>query len=247
MKKARYGGMAGPLVDPVEFLARATANHRQKGIFPYCDACGEVVHLYGVHTPNPQTTSRFDHPNMPDGADPLDDCILADRNPRFRGMQSDGYDDARGKVLRAQFFEPEFLAQAYAFCLNLCRARNIPPDLFRATLRRADKKRIWSYVGIPLWAVPYILLTLENFQATSKNGQEYGFHFVFQKPRGSGGTGIAALWSSQKGCKISKVFSDNGSPVRTGDNPYPVSEVAFVDMAGDSSWVTPALLRALIP
>ena len=247
MEKARYGGMAGPLVDPVEFLVRATANYKQKGIYPYCDACGEVVHLYGVHTPNPQTTSRFDHPNMPDGADPLDDCVLADRNPRFRGLQPDGFDDARGKVLRAQFFDPIFLAQAYTFCRNLCRRNNLQRYQFHSMLVRADQKRIWSYVGIPLWAVPYILLTLENFQATSKKGQDYGFHFVFQKPRGSGGTGISALWSSRKICKISKVFSDNGSPVKTGDNPYPVSESAFVEMAGDSSWVTPALLRALIP
>lgn len=247
MDRARYGSVNGPLVAPAEFCTRATANHKQKGIYPYCDACHEVVHLYGVNTPNSQISARFDHPNMPDDADPLDDCVLANRNPRFRGMQPDGFDDARGKVIRAQFFEPAFLAQAYAFCLNLCRARNIPADLFQATLRRADKKRIWSYVGIPLWAVPYILLTLENFQATSKSGQEYGFHFVFRKPRGSGGTGISALWLSKNGCKISKVFSDNGNPVRTGDNPYPVSESAFVQMAGDSSWITPALLRALVP
>jgi hypothetical protein len=162
-------------------------------------------------------------------------------------MQPDGYDDARGKVLRAQFFEPEFLAQAYTFCRNLCRAKNLAHGQFRSMVKRAEKKRIWSYVGIQLWAVPYILLTLEDFSAIGKNNQQYGFHFVFQKPRGSGGTGIAALWSSQNGCKISKVFSDNGNPVRTGDNPYPVSELAFVEMAGDSSWVTPALLRALIP
>lgn len=246
MDRARYGSVHGPLVSPVEFFTRATANYKQKGIFPYCDGCGEIVHLYGVHTTNRDTIPRFDHQDLLPDADPLDDCILANRNPRFHGLQPGGYDDARGRVIRAQFFEAGFLAHAYVFCLNLCRKGNLPAAQFRSMLRRADRKRVWAYVDIQLWAIPYILLTLENFSAKSKNNQEYGFHFVLQKPRGSG-AGIATLWAPQQGCRISKVFSSNGKPVQADDNPYPVSEPAFVEKSGDTAWITQDFLRALVP
>ena len=244
MKTARYGSIHGPQVDPIEFHTRATARPDIKGIFPYCDSCHEIVHLYGVHTPNPDTVPRFDHSDLLPDADPLDDCVLADRNPRFRGLYPDGYDDLRGERIRAQFFEPEFLAQGYAFCRDLCRKGNLSAKKFRSMLRRADRKRIWAYVDIEVWSIPYILLTLENFSARSKNGHEYEFHFVFRKPRGSS---IAALWTHQQDCRIVKVFSRNGEEVQAGDNPYPVSEAAFAEKNGDTAWITAELLRALTP
>lgn len=243
MEKARYGSVHGPLVTPVEFHTRATARYKERGIFPYCDACQEIVHLYGVHTSNPKIVPRFDHPNLSPDADPLDDCILADRNPRLRGLYPDGYDNRAGEKIRNQFFEPDFLAHAYAFCLNLCRQGNLPADKFRSMLQRADRKRIWAYVGIQVWAIPYILLTLENFSAVSNNAKSYVFHFTFQKPRG---TGISALWTEQQ-CQVNKVFSSNGEPFQAKDNPYPVSKTAFLAKAGDVSWINPKLLRALIP
>jgi len=64
-------------------------------------------------------------PDLAPDADPLDDCILANRNPRFRGLSPDGYDDIQGHKIRAQFFEPQNLARAYNFCLNLSRAGNL--------------------------------------------------------------------------------------------------------------------------
>lgn len=245
MERARYGSIRGPLVTPVEFHTRAGVNYKQEGIFPYCDGCGEIVHLYGVHTPSLETIPRFDHQDLLPDADPLDDCILANRNSRFHGLQPDGYDDARGLKIRAQFFEPSFLAKAYVFCLNLCRKGNLSAAQFRSMLRRADRKRVWAYVDIQVWAIPYILLTLENFSANSKNGREYGFHFVFQKPRGSS-TGIAALWMSRQDCRISKVFSNNGKPVQVDDNPYSVSEIAFVERSSDTAWITQDFLRLLV-
>jgi len=176
MDKARYGSIHGPLVGPIEFLRKATPQYKQKGIFPYCDACHEIVHLYASHTPNPNITPRFDHPNLPPNADPLDDCILACRNSRFHGLAPDGFDDARGRKIHSQFYESDFRAKAYVFCWNLCRTGNLPSEKFQSMLRRADKMRIWAYSGIQLWAIPYILLTLENFSAESKNRRKYGFH-----------------------------------------------------------------------
>jgi len=150
------------MVDPVQFLARATPRYKERGIYPYCDACHEIVHLYGAHSTNPGTIPRFDHPDLPPDADPLDDCVLANRNPRLRGLSPDGYDDVRGKRIRDQFLDSGQLSQAYAFCLDLCRTGNLPAAKFRSMFRRADRKRVWSYSGIQSWAIPYVLLTLET-------------------------------------------------------------------------------------
>lgn len=244
MEKARYGSPHGPLVDGEEFLRRASPEYKEKGILPYCDACQAVVHLYGAHSPNPETKFRFDHPNFPSESDPLDDCVLANRSKRFHGLQPDGYDDVSGRKIRELFFEPDFLSKSYSFCLKLCRNGNLPAQKFQSMLTRAEKKRIWSYEGIQVWAVPYILLTLENFHATSKSKHPYEFHFVFQKPRG---TNVSALWTRAEECRICKVFSSSGENVQTKDNPYPVSEADFLKGAGETAWITLDLLLLLIP
>ena len=242
MEKARYGSVGGPLVDPMEFIRRATPDYKQREIFPYCDACQEIVHLYGVHTPNPNITPRFDHANLAPDADPLDDCILANRNPHYGGLAPSGWDDGYGHVMRGRFFEDHNLSTAYAFCLGLCRKGNLPADKFRSIISRADKKRVWAYVGIPLWAIPYVLLTLENFSALSKSEMKYKFHFAFIKPTG---TNVSALWLRPENCKIVKLFSSDSEPVDTGDNPYPVSEAALIAKAGNTSWITKSFLRRL--
>jgi hypothetical protein len=240
MKKARYANVDGDLVDPVEFVSRAPANYRDRHIFPYCDACHQIVHVYGVNTPNPDTVPRFDHANLLPDADPLDDCVLANRTDRFRGMEPDYYDDVQGELLREQFLESDNLKMAYAFCLVLCGTGNLPKSKFRSMLRRADKKRIWSYAGIQVWAIPYILLTLEDFIAVNKSGKEYGFHFVFKKRRGSN---VSAIWNNTYPCALIKLYADSGNPVINA-HPLPVSQAELIRKAGISSWVK---LEGLIP
>lgn len=242
MEKARYGSINGALVNPTEFHIKATSKHKELGIFPYCDSCHEMVHLYGVHTPNPATIPRFDHANLTLGSNPLDECVLANRNQRYRGLEPDGWDDSRGVTMRKRFFEDDNLAIAYSLCLGLCRKGNLPVTKFKSMLNRADRKRVWAYVDIPLWSIPYILLTLENFTATTKDGDLYEFHFSFNKPAGSN---ISALWQQPNACNIVKLFSNTGEPVNVGDNPYPVSEAAIISKAGDTSWITAGFLQMI--
>jgi len=242
MKEAHYASINGPMVGPKEFFDKASPEYRQRGIYPYCDSCHEVVHLYGVNTPNPHTIPRFDHADLAPDADPLDDCILANRNKRYHGLEPDGWDDSRGVTMRKRFFEDDNLAVAYALCLGLCRKGNLPVTKFKSMLSRADRKRVWAYVDIPLWSIPYILLTLENFTATAKDGSLYEFHFSFNKPAGSN---ISALWQQPNACNIVKLFSNTGEPVNAGDNPYPVSEAAIISKAGDTSWITAGFLQKI--
>ena len=240
MERACYGVPGGDLVTPEEFAAKAGPRYKEQGIRPYCEACGEQVEVWGLHSPN--VVSRFDHRDLAADADPLDDCVLANRG-RFRGLEPDGWDDERGRIMRARFFEDENLQAAYSFCLHMCGQGNLPAAAFLSMVARADRKRVWSYVDIPLWTIPYILLTLENFTGRARQtGNPFGFHFLFGKPRG---TKASALWDGGQECTIRKVFSRDGELVRGGENPFPVSDEAFKRKAGDPGWVKGALLRSL--
>lgn len=157
-------------------------------------------------------------------------------------MEPSDWDDNRAEKLRADFFQEDNLRVAYGFCLALCRRGNLPAEKFRSMVRRADKKRIWAYAGIPLWAIPYVLLTLENFTGERKNGGAYDFHFIFDKP---GRTNASAIWEKSAECQLVKVFPGKGEPVTTDDNPFPVSADALTTKAGGVGWIKSDFLRRL--
>lgn len=91
--------------------------------------------------------------------------------------------------------------------------------------------------------IPYILLTLGDFRVVSeKNVREYGFHFVFDKPRG--GT-VDDLWLAPHRCQLLKVFTGSNERMRWPEIPCLLSEDQFLKIAGDASWISGALLRAL--
>lgn len=241
MQHARYGDPEGRSVTPQEFIELAGPRYREAGTLPYCPGCRQPVFVYGVHST--AVASRFQHFELPEDADPLDDCPLADRSGRLGGLVPDGWGEARGQQLRAAFFEPENIRNFYAFCLAMCRRGNLPAQKWAKMLERADRKGIWRYAGMPLWVAPYVLLTLENFSATSKAGGEYAFHFVLDKPKGSS---ASALWLSPERCRLKKVFASNGEAVTAEDNPYPVSLEALRAKAGDTAWISDALLARLV-
>lgn len=229
MDYACYGRPGGPKVTPQEFIRRASPRYKERGIFPYCEACNERVDLYGVHTPGGPT--RFDHANLPEKADPLDDCILANRTPRFQGMQPSNFDIEHGKELRKNFFEHENLKRAYCFMWKLCGKGNLPIKTVKKCLARADRKRIWDYSDIPLWCIPYILLTLENF--THCNG--FKFHFYIKKKKTSY---IDDIWNGYN-TTLRKVFTETGDLMisKFVENPLDISLSKYNEVTNDHSWV----------
>lgn len=229
MNYACYGKPCGDRVTPQEFIRRASPRYKERGIFPYCEACGEKVDLYGVHTPNGPT--RFDHANFPTDADPLDDCILANRNARFRGMQPESFDFPHGQQLRKNFFEEENLKRAYCFMWNLCGKNNFPIKSMRKCIERADRKNIWAYSGIKIWCIPYILLTLENFF----HHKNYYFHFYINKKKS---TFLSNIWTKNESAKLYKVFTDSGKSIeKSPNNPLIFSENNFLTISNNTSWI----------
>ena len=242
MDFACYGSPDGPLVSPEEFMEKAGPRYKKRNIYPYCKACKQVVDPYGVHSTN--VDSRFDHKDLRSDEDHLDDCILAKRNPRFKGLQFNEFDDVHGNTLRSQFFQDEQLRTAYAFMWKLCGKGNFPTEKFNQCILRADRKTIWSYKDIPLWVIPYILLTFENFINESRG---YGFHFVIKKPSK---TLADALWLRPERCRLLKVFSDTGRKICIPEdafisNPLPFSGGKLTEIAGDTAWIKDYVLSKI--
>ena len=244
MERACFGQPGGKLVTVAEFLGEATRDYKLRGIYPYCPACEEIVEIYGAHSTTVQ--QRFDHHDAPPNADPADDCSLANRgDARFKYLTPTDWDFPAGEALRREFLEDDNLKRAYSFCHFFCGKGNLPGDVFRLLLRRADKKNIWCYAGIHLWVVPYILLTLGDFRAVSeKTKREYGFHFIFEKPRGGV---VDDLWLDSSQCRLMKVFSGSNELMKGRENPCGLSEEKFLEISGDTSWLKDAFLRSLKP
>lgn len=242
MKKACYKIPEGSLVTVQQFHERATSEYKRLGIFPYCPECNEILEIYGI---NNFSISRFDHKNRLETADPLDDCSLADRGcQRFKFLTPIAWDYDRGKQLRIAFFDKNNLKIAYCFCLDLTRKGNLPLQKFNQMIQRADKKKIWSYTDIPLWSIPYILLTLENFtQPSTETKKGYDFHFVLEKPQNMENSSI---WARLGETCLKKVFSSDGRNISTSDNPFPFSEGGMIEKAGNTDWIKDNFLKQLL-
>jgi hypothetical protein len=236
VEKAYYNTTKS-LVTVAEFLEKAGTDYAKAGIYPRCPGCDEILQIYGAHSTN--VVSRFDHKNRPAGSDPLDDCGYAHRqDSRFIGLNPTVWNHEQYENVRRDFFSPDNIPTAYCFLLALCGKGNFPVSAFKKCVRRADRKVIWAYSGIPLWIIPYIMLTLMDFETT-----KYKFRFVFQKPAK---THADDLWLRSSDCSLVKVFADSGNHFNSPDNPFPVSKEKYLQKAGNTAWIRKPFLQNLL-
>jgi hypothetical protein len=235
MKLAKHPDYNKPMTAD-QFHAVAGPDYRISGKFPICPRCREVVDLYGVTSPGVQ--SRFDHRDIEPGSDPYDDCPEARRQlARYLGVSPANYDVIAGNALRAQFFEPENLKIAYQFLHAVLGRGNLPMRTFGDMIKRADRRRVWDYAGIPLWCVPFILLTIAQFRIGENES-----HFGFKKPRGP----ADYLWNPAHRCDLLKYFSDTGRKVMGSKSTIEVSEHSYVRVSGaENVWVTDTVAAIL--
>ncbi len=234
METALYNSPTGPLVTPEEFLSRATRAYKEKGIKAYCRLCKEEVFVFGTHTVS--ILSGFKHSKRQEGTDLRDACPLAHRDDVARDLLPDQVDHKRGVQLRRDFFEDANLRLAYGFCLNMCQQSNLPIKKFKELIERGDKKNIWAYANLPLWFVPYILLTFGDFTAAKKDGKgEYEFHFVFDKPHAV--ETISSFLAVIESCRLKKLFKPSGKLIDTPGNPFVISEEFLLAKSGKTDWI----------
>lgn len=227
----------GREVTPEQFDALAGINYREKGWFPLCPVCDAQLSVYGVHSPG--VTSRFDHPNF-------SGCPLSSTpNPRFAHLHAEGWDLEAGRRLKAAFCEDEALRQAYAVCRTLSLGC-LGGKEFVSFCMAANRFRVWNYKDLPLWAVPYLLVTLADLQPNPAlcHGlrSKYALRFVLEKPKRKDLIDVA--WLAPEQCRLVCVFADSGKPARAVE-PMVLGDPRVEAARADTAWISPRLLAIL--
>ncbi len=222
------------LVTPEMFVARHGPDWKRRGIRPpVCPACGEPLHLYGIHSV--KAPAAFHHP---DGSQ----CPLSrSPDPRYAHLVPSDWDLAAGHRLKERFCEKQNLKEGYAACHALCFG-HLSATEFLELCRRADRKNVWSYKGITLEVLPYILVTLMDFPVNETVNRSYPLRLVLQKqPREP----IDALWLHPGECRLIPHFADEKGKRMTRLPERRIPDPEIERRRTDTGWISDALLRKL--
>ncbi len=216
---------------PEGLVARYGSKYAARGIMLTCPVCRRPLAPYGLHSTT--VPSRFDHP------DGVRDCALSAANDtRYRHLQPGGEGD--GEQARSAFLEDQNLKRAYAFCQRMCK--HLVTVKFKELIGIADGLGVWSYARLELWIIPFILLTLNDFQ-----GNRFNFRFFLRKPRNKP---YNDLWLSPEECCLEKVFADSGTPIKALPdipNPFPITRELYDLHSANADWIDDKLLTMLRP
>lgn len=223
---ACYNKPKGELCSAKEFIRRAGANFAEKQIYPYCPECDQRLIVVNAH--NPSLSVFFRHnPNL--NKDVRCRCsLLDDANDKAKWGCSE-FDFKNVTNRKKEFFKRENIINAYWFCWHFCTRKNLKFSQFILLLIKAARKNIWRYAHLEYWMVPYILLTLDDFQyynssSNEQNNQDSKFKFEF-------------IFSSEQPVDMSKLtkqkvllvkrFSDSKKMMTHRDNPCIVSKGVY--------------------
>ena len=187
--------LSGRYVTVSEFLAEIGPNYKEKKIIPKCPCNGCALYIHGAHSPN--TISKFSH--MPKQKE----CRC--KNDYHGPLGIPEYDSL---LLKDKVCEEKNTKKIYQSCLNACGKGHFPATKYVELIKKANHLNIWQYKGIELWMVPYILLTLDDFKAKSKNGKEYEYRFILLEDS------HLDLLCQINEIKISKIFADSQKEIK---------------------------------
>lgn len=220
-----------------------------------CPGCGEKLYLSAARST--RKTASFNH--MPGSEDKVPCGLSYQDHPSYLGLKDVDLDEVqhRADVLKSDFYEFENLKRAFTFLTKVAGKGAVNRDVFVLLLQKADKFKIWQFAGLPVWAVPYILLTLTDFYIRREPQPSYVVRFIIDKPSRSK---LNATWLQPEQCALVKYFvnegkatkmfgaqqsaagksSGAGNPGRV-KNPLPFSEAEFNQLTADTSWISNVL------
>ncbi|WP_332852677.1 hypothetical protein [Duganella sp. S19_KUP01_CR8] len=209
-----------------------------------CPGCGEV--LFVSAAASVKKTASFNHRKRQLGEE---HCPLSyPYHPSYSWLPEapEGAVDARAEALKRQFYEKENLQRAFVFLVNLTGKGAMSSAVFALLLNKANKLGIWNYAEMPIWAVPYILLTLTDFVVRPKAGMPERIRFVIDKPLRSE---LKTTWLTPGQCSLARLPVQLGRVnsakqqartrpmIGTYKIPLAFSETIFLDLTKDTSWL----------
>jgi len=122
-------------------------------------------------------------------------------NSTIGGGKHPGIDIIHGDKIKKEFCKSETICKSYSLCLNMAGKGNLSTKTFFELYKKADKKNIWSYVGVEIWMIPYMLLTLKDLTLIGKNKKPFNIRFVLDKN--------LDVLSKERNCNIEKIYTNS--------------------------------------
>ena len=224
MKEARLG-KNGSLITIDEYQRQGFHKRSESRYTPYCDACGEKVTTAGIASL--KVEASFRHYPSPAGTPEMNVCPNSSKaSKRYSDLDCSEVNETAGTKLRKKFEEGDYVKKAYFFMLRSCGKKCLSYKQFEDTLRNANRKNIWNYVGMKTWMIPYVLLVLGDFQAREDEGS-HKFHFMFSHKNSFS---MKGMLKDSTGYKIERIYTNGGNPYfKKRCLPYPadVSKQVF--------------------
>lgn len=209
-------------ISPKEFISEFGVEYQEKNIFPRCLFCNEQVFIYGISST--LVTSRFKHFSGKS-------CQI-NISGGFGGVHP-GFYFPNVEKIKEEFCKKETITKVYTLCLNMVGKGNFPVEVFAELCKKADQKHIWGYVGLEIWMLPYILLTLKDITLRSKDNQNtYDIRFVLDKN--------SNFKSNTTICNIEKIYVNSQKLIKS----FQVNEDTFQNT--DTDWIGSYLLTKLL-
>lgn len=222
-----------------------------------CPVCGEEVFLSAAASV--VKTASFNH--LARGDEEEERCPLSySYHPSYSWLKNVDLEivQLRADRLKSQFYEPENLKRAFTFLTTLTGKGALNSSVFALLLRKLDQFDIWKYASLPVWAVPYIMLTFTDFVVRRSSKPAYVVRFIIDKPARSK---LNTTWLHPGQCSLAKYFVNGGkatklfgagkSQVRPAPipastfaaipNPLPFREQEFLRLTADTSWISNGL------
>lgn len=111
-------------------------------------------------------------------------------------------------MLREAFVQPAQLARGYHFAF-VVTGGSCSTSQFANLIRNADRRGVWSFVGLRIWAVPFVLVTLDDF--VSPRG--IAFRLVMGRRRTAP---RSFAWKGMETGVLRKYFADSGNRFSRG-------------------------------
>ncbi|MEZ6855117.1 hypothetical protein [Halodesulfovibrio aestuarii] len=234
MRKARLG-RKGPIITIDEYQRKGIHKRSGSKYIPYCRACGERVFPHALASLNVEAS--FHHHPSPAGTSEMNICPLSSKaSKRYSVLDCSEKDERSGRELRKQFVKDGYVKKAYYFMLKSCGRGCLPYATFEDTLRNANRKNVWNYVGMKAWMMPYILLFVGDFVASNEE-KPYKFHFLFSH---KGEFSMDKMLKNSTGYKIERVFSNSGISFNKKEcfsYPMEVAKQTFDEKTSNLEWM----------
>ena len=215
MNKAITNKDSQTLITVEEFYRLYSREYEQGLIYPVCPNCGRKLILYGIHSL--EVKARFNHPEH------SENCELSDTK---KAAQIPDYDFQNRKILD-ELKNQENRKKIYAVCKDIINNKFKFSEFYELE-KIAKNRNIYYYKNLEIWMIPYILLTLKNFDIMKKNGDGlYTVQFVLKNSL------RATIGNKHLKFELNKIFSDSKKPAPPYS--YSISKEQFEDI--DISWI----------